>query len=123
MLSLKKLAGEHEFACVQLHNTMMGRDIIRETSLEVFNTKDASNWNPVPVVSKDHEEIPVNVSRCRSYGLLLISSIGPHFNLSIDLNACTGCGACVIACHAENNVPVVGKKEVRRSRDMHWLAY
>jgi len=45
----------------------------------------------------------------------------PHFNLSVDLNSCTGCGACVIACQAENNVPVVGKEEIRMSRDMYWL--
>ena len=119
-VTVEKVAGEHEFACVQLHNTMMGRDIIRETSLEVFNTKDANTWNPVPVVSKDHKEISVNDPGADLW-TSFDRTIGHHFNLSIDLNACTGCGACVIACHAENNVPVVGKKEVRKSRDMHWL--
>ncbi len=119
-VTLEKVSGEHEFACVQLHNTMMGRDIIRETSLEVFNTKDVKEWNPVPMVSKDHQEIPVTSPDADLWDEF-DRSIGHHFNLSIDLNACTGCGSCVIACHAENNVPVVGKEEVRKSRDMHWL--
>jgi molybdopterin-containing oxidoreductase family iron-sulfur binding subunit len=119
-VTINRIEGEHEFACVQLHNTMMGRDIVRETTLEVFNTKGASKWNPVPVVSKDHEEISVNDPGADLW-TSFDRTIGPHFNLSIDLNTCTGCGACVIACHAENNVPVVGKEEVRKSRDMHWL--
>jgi MoCo/4Fe-4S cofactor protein with predicted Tat translocation signal len=118
-VTLGKAGGEHEFACVQGQKTLMGRgDIIKETTLEIFNTKDAKIWNEVPMVSLNHEEVEgTTVDLWTSFD----RSVGHHFNLSIDLNACTGCGACVIACHAENNVPVVGKSEIRRSRDMHWL--
>ncbi len=118
-VKMTKADGDHEFACVQSQKTLMGRnDIVKETTLQIFATKTAKEWNEQPMVSLDHQEIEATkVDLWESFD----RSIGHHFNLSVDLNACTGCGACVIACHAENNVPVVGKAEVRRSRDMHWL--
>ena len=120
-VSIEAVDGTHEFACTQLQNTLMGReDIVKETTLEIFNTKDRNDYNAIPVVSKNHIETVVTSPEVDIWDQF-DRSVGHHFNLSIDLNACTGCGACVVACHAENNVPVVGKREIRKSRDMHWL--
>ncbi|MDT0643379.1 TAT-variant-translocated molybdopterin oxidoreductase [Zunongwangia sp. F363] len=120
-VKIEKAPGIHEFACVQLQGTLAGRDdIIKEATLHEYNTTEAEHWNPKPEVSYDHQEIPTTSDRADIW-TSFDRSIGHHFNMSIDLNACTGCGACVIACHVENNVPVVGKEEVRNFRDMHWL--
>jgi len=117
--TITNTGGEHLFACEQLQHTIAGRhDILRETSLDEYTNGHVENWNPRPEVSLKHKEVDVTtVDLWDDHD----RSIGHHFNLSIDLTSCTGCGSCVVACHSENNVPVVGKHEVRVGRDMHWL--
>jgi len=118
-VSLKKEVGTHEFASMQMQNTLMGRyEIAREIPLDTFLHEDPKEWNEEVSMHTYIGEQPIGkIDLWRSFD----ETDGPHFNLSVDLNACTGCGACIIACQAENNVPVVGKKEVRMSRDMYWL--
>ena len=95
---------------------MMGRSIVKETTLNEYLKNPKSGNEDFKLESYKGKVSPNELNLYQEW------EPSVHFwNMSIDLSKCHGCGACVIACHAENNVPVVGKEEVRKNRDMHWL--
>jgi molybdopterin-containing oxidoreductase family iron-sulfur binding subunit len=104
------LTGErYSLASTQSHHSMEGRDIVRTTTAAAFRSDPE-------VLQKGHEPSPRSLSLYPQFGYE-----GHAWGMTIDLNACIGCNACVVACQAENNIPVVGKAQVLRGREMHWL--
>jgi len=117
----------YSLAGTQTHHTIMGRtSIVKETTYDFWKDNHKSNqeaYNP-KVKLHSHEEgghSEVNATEFSLWDEHPVEHVGHRWGMSIDLSSCNGCGVCITACHSENNVPVVGKDEVRRSRDMHWL--
>ncbi len=107
---IKNTGRTYELATTQSHHSMEGRAIVRETSLSEY-LKDPASGNEMHA---EIEKLHTSLYDKHEYK-------GHHWAMFIDLNSCTGCNACVVACNVENNVPVVGRNEVRRSHEMHWL--
>jgi len=111
----------YELATTQSHWSMEGRPVVRETSLEQYRKNPAFAQKMKPEEPTDTEGKPV-VSPLYPNPLDKTKANGMHqWGMSIDLNRCVGCSACMIACQSENNIPIVGKEMVGKSREMHWI--
>ncbi len=107
----------YRVAQTQTHETYMDRsNVVQEATLSEYQ-KDASAGRAFPMISTYHgKEKPGNVSLWEGH-----KYPNHHWGMIVDMNSCTGCGACTVSCQAENNVPVVGKAEVLNRREMAWL--
>ena len=115
-VEVRKTGAQYQLAATQVHFSMEGRDILRESSLEEY------------LKEKDHLREELDQQKKELHDLSLYQDFdyqnqgnGYAWGMSIDLNSCVGCNACMIACQSENNIPIVGKEQVSRSREMHWI--
>ena len=108
--TITKTGDTYDLVGTQDHWSIEGRNIIRSATLEEFKAK------PTFVKEMEHLKLDQRISLYADKEYK-----GDQWGMAIDMNACTGCSACIIACVAENNIPVVGKLQVSKNREMHWL--
>lgn len=126
-------SGSHTLVCTQEHGTMAGRALIRETdaATNASDPKWAPKMSPLDVAARlqDKTEKDLNNSLWAERGYdkgkestdERVRRSPYQWGMVFDLNACTGCSSCVAACVAENNIPMVGKIQVARNREMFWI--
>jgi MoCo/4Fe-4S cofactor protein with predicted Tat translocation signal len=110
--AIRKTGDDYPLACTQYHFNMEGRQILATSTLEEYRKN--------PNFANEHAEAPPKeLSLYKGEGEFPYTR--DKWAMAIDLNSCNGCNACVIACQAENNIAVVGKDQVMRGREMHWI--
>ncbi len=117
----------YHIACTQTQQTVMGREsVVKETTLDVYKKGNRDAYNPILTLlsgeTDDHgHQVAKPLKEFDLWGDQAVKTIGHRWGMSIDMNTCIGCSACVTSCVSENNIAVIGKDEVRRGRIMHWM--